>query len=275
MPKANTRDLLRTLRSGAADAPPLFFVHPSGGLSSIYQNVADSLSWPGPIIGIDARTPPIERPSETALRDMAGDYADLICAAEFPRPFRVFGWTIGGNIAAELAVHLIERSEPVAFLGVLEAVVPKPEFVLARPSDTDTLTRAYAETMTYIAETRLEEELPDTSPETVATALRAVGAIPADWGAREVAERLSVFLVIARGFLKFSPRRITVPLHLFEVTKRNVNHPTRPDDLGWGEHADELHKVEVPGDHYNMINREHAPELARIIDGCLERAPVA
>jgi len=150
--------------------------------------------------------------------------------------------------------------------------VPPPEFK-KRPTDDEALTQAYARTMAYAIGSKLDGPLADTSMKNIARVLGELRAIPAGWGEKEVAAQLATFIYIVRGFLAHEQRRVPIPMHVFQVAERNPNHkPQRPETLGWDGHAEELHHITVPGDHFSMMHEHNIPKLARLIDDRLQNA---
>ncbi|WP_084701211.1 non-ribosomal peptide synthetase [Streptacidiphilus anmyonensis] len=116
-----------TLRAG--DGAPLYCVHPTGGSATWYVPLARALpegsavaafQARGLVGGVDPRTVP----------GIAADYAAEIAAhgdsGDRNGPRSILGWSMGANIALELATQLAESGRPVAPLVLIEPYLPHP-----------------------------------------------------------------------------------------------------------------------------------------------------
>ncbi|MEU8603923.1 amino acid adenylation domain-containing protein [Streptomyces parvulus] len=105
--------------------PPLFCVHPAGGLAWSYagllQHIADR-----PVYGL--QTPNLDgtRPFPDSIEAMAAHYAAQLRTVQPHGPYRLLGWSFGGNVVQEIAVQLQEAGEEVALLAVMDAFPVPP-----------------------------------------------------------------------------------------------------------------------------------------------------
>lgn len=108
-------DVLLPLRESGG-GPPLFCVHPAGGLSWCYggliRHVRDR-----PIYGLQARRDPLPG----SLRELAADYVTQIRSVRPDGPYHLLGWSTGGIIAQEIAVQLRSAGQEVGLLAILDA----------------------------------------------------------------------------------------------------------------------------------------------------------
>ncbi|CRK56719.1 Siderophore biosynthesis non-ribosomal peptide synthetase modules @ Bacillibactin synthetase component F [Alloactinosynnema sp. L-07] len=100
--------------------PPLFCVHPGGGISWTYTGLIKHVDPSRPIYGIQARSLGKPEPRPTSLVEMAVDYADQIQLVQPAGPYHVLGWSFGGLAAHAMATELQRRGESVALLAVLD-----------------------------------------------------------------------------------------------------------------------------------------------------------
>jgi thioesterase domain-containing protein len=107
--------------------PPLFCIHPAGGLAWPYARLVGLLEADLPIYGIQARgiTQPDLAPRTT--RDMADGYVDHIRTVQPAGPYQLLGWSWGGRIAHEVAVRLRELGHEVALLAMLDSRPSTPD----------------------------------------------------------------------------------------------------------------------------------------------------
>jgi nonribosomal peptide synthetase DhbF len=101
--------------------PPLFCIHPLGGLSWCYAGLIRHLPSDYPIYGIQARglTQPDMRPQ--SIDQMARDYVDQIRTIQPDGPYHVLGWSFGGLAAHAVATRLQDDGCEVASLSILDA----------------------------------------------------------------------------------------------------------------------------------------------------------
>ncbi|GAA3441684.1 amino acid adenylation domain-containing protein [Planomonospora venezuelensis] len=100
----------------AGSLPPLFCVHPAGGLSWCYSGLIRHVP-DRPIYGLQARHDPLP----TSLRELAADYVAQLRQVQPAGPYHLLGWSTGGVIAQEMAVQLRLAGQEVALLAVLDA----------------------------------------------------------------------------------------------------------------------------------------------------------
>ncbi|MFH9643344.1 amino acid adenylation domain-containing protein [Streptomyces albidoflavus] len=117
---AHDYDILLPLRAGT-EGTPLFCVHPASGLAWSYRALATQLAPGAPVIGLQA--PGL---AEGAVRP--GSFEGMVdqLATEIRRvcpsgPYRLLGWSLGGNIAHALATRFQDEGERVELLALVDA----------------------------------------------------------------------------------------------------------------------------------------------------------
>ncbi|WP_159058711.1 amino acid adenylation domain-containing protein [Streptomyces caeruleatus] len=125
VPAHTALEVLLPLRT-TGHLPPLFCVHPSGGLAWPYAGLLGGLDPDRPLYGLQARG--LARPGEalpSSVEEMAADYLDRIRSVQPAGPYHLLGWSLGGLIAHELAVQAQAQGEEVALLALLDARTPR------------------------------------------------------------------------------------------------------------------------------------------------------
>ncbi|WP_143674485.1 non-ribosomal peptide synthetase, partial [Streptomyces sp. HG99] len=102
--------------------PPLFFIHPGGGISWSYSALIKQLGPQYPLYGIQARGLARPEPRPGSIEEMAVDYADQIQSVQPHGPYHLAGWSFGGLCAHALAAEFRRRGEPVALVAVLDVI---------------------------------------------------------------------------------------------------------------------------------------------------------
>lgn len=113
-------DVLLPLRPNG-EQPPLFCVHPAGGLSWCYAGLMTSLGTDYPIYGLQARgiSKSVEYPQ--TLDEMAADYINQIRTIQPVGPYHLLGWSLGGNIIQAMATQLQNQGETINLVAMLDA----------------------------------------------------------------------------------------------------------------------------------------------------------
>ncbi|KOU09329.1 amino acid adenylation domain-containing protein [Streptomyces sp. NRRL F-5755] len=101
--------------------PPLFCVHPSGGLSWCYAGLLRHLGPDLPVYGLQARGLAQRTTLPTTFEEMVADYVGQIRAVQPTGPYHLLGWSLGGALAHAIAVRLQARGERVALLAMLDS----------------------------------------------------------------------------------------------------------------------------------------------------------
>ncbi|GAA0517401.1 hypothetical protein GCM10009545_19310 [Saccharopolyspora thermophila] len=110
-------DVLLTLRGG--DGVPLFCVHPAAGLSWCYAGLLRHTDMP--LYGLQLRGVDGRDRLPATLDELASDYADQIQKVRPQGPYRLLGYSLGGNIAHAVAGELQSRGGHVDLLALLDS----------------------------------------------------------------------------------------------------------------------------------------------------------
>ncbi|WP_276730918.1 non-ribosomal peptide synthetase [Bacillus sp. (in: firmicutes)] len=113
-------DVLLPLRT-SGDKPPLFCVHPAGGLSWCYAGLMTNIGTDYPIYGLQARGIGQRDELPKTLDDMAADYIEQIRSIQPKGPYHLLGWSLGGNVVQAMATQLQHQGEEVSLVVMLDA----------------------------------------------------------------------------------------------------------------------------------------------------------
>ncbi|PTR23457.1 glutamate racemase [Rhodococcus sp. OK519] len=117
--------LVRLSRPEALAGEPLFCVHPVSGLAWCYTGLAEHLG-DRPLYGLQATG----TTHADSLVDLAREYVEQIRTVQPDGPYHLLGWSLGGNIAHEMAIQLRATGADVASLILLDShpsdAVPTP-----------------------------------------------------------------------------------------------------------------------------------------------------
>jgi amino acid adenylation domain-containing protein len=118
-PAVGGLDVLLPIRA-TGSRPPLFCVHPAGGLSWPYFGLLPHLPAEQPVYGLQARGF-TQGESPESVTAMAADYLGEIRAVQPSGPYHLMGWSLGGLVAFEAARLLQADGEETALLVLLDA----------------------------------------------------------------------------------------------------------------------------------------------------------
>ena len=118
-PDRSPLDVLLPLRPSGS-LPPLFCIHPGGGLSWSYSGLMRHLPSDRPIYGLQARGIAHPETSPQTLEEMAADYVTFVRQVQPTGPYHLLGWSFGGLVAHAMATHLQDQGETVALLALLD-----------------------------------------------------------------------------------------------------------------------------------------------------------
>jgi len=115
--------------------PPLFCIHPAGGLSWCYSGLLQHIRADYPIYGLQARGFNQPEILPQTLQEMVADYLGQIRAIQPAGPYHLLGWSFGGLVAYSLGSHLQLLGEQVALLVLLDTYPPDPELSRCVPDE--------------------------------------------------------------------------------------------------------------------------------------------
>ena len=109
------------LLNAGGTLPPLFCVHPVGGDVFCYAELARRIDPDQPFYGVRAQGLDGTQEPGQSIDAMARFYLDNIRQVQPSGPYRLMGWSMGGDIAWEMARQLKARGEEVEFLALIDA----------------------------------------------------------------------------------------------------------------------------------------------------------
>ena len=270
-PEAAEASTLVPLAIGGTGAP-LFCIHPAGGTVFCYRELADAFAGGRPVFGVQARGLDGSQPPHTTATEMAADYATAIRSAVPTGPIHLLGWSLGGNVAYEVARHLHADGREVGMLALLDSGLISGQRELSEADFLPLITALFpgqqAESL---------EELRQKSP----------------------LEQLEYFVrqAAVAGIVPDDPA--VVGPHIFDVFQANIKaiheHESLPYDgalllvrpgdqlktgalfddqtLGWSRLVKDVRVENVPGDHAHMLQQPAVARIAALVQARLDAKP--
>ncbi|UII73719.1 non-ribosomal peptide synthase/polyketide synthase [Pseudomonas sp. HN11] len=107
------------------EGTPLFMFHPSFGSVHCYTAIALALREQRPVFGVICRALAEEGVEVPEWQAMVEDYAGQLLSAQPQGAFRLAGWSLGGNLAMEVAYVLEQAGRDVEFVGWIDSAPPQ------------------------------------------------------------------------------------------------------------------------------------------------------
>ncbi|WP_017796090.1 amino acid adenylation domain-containing protein [Oceanobacillus kimchii] len=117
---SSSLNMLLPLRKSGSELP-LFCVHPAGGLSWCYAGLMSTLGPEFPIYGLQAKGISESEAKPESLVEMAQDYIAEMKSVQPEGPYRVLGWSLGGNVAHAITVELQKLGDEVELVFIMDS----------------------------------------------------------------------------------------------------------------------------------------------------------
>ncbi len=236
------------------DMAPVFIIHGAGGNVVDLFALARSMSYPGPVIGIQARGLARKEPPLATVEAMAVEYLRAIKARQPEGPYHLCGYSFGGLVAFEMARRLSEAGEGVGLLGLFDTMTSPLRWPLRLWPGF-----AFRRTVHFVAGLIAA---PDRTPAQRAGA----GRFPKSAPARVLKVAASAVIAAAR----YRPAYYPGELKLFTPIGRDPSLPS-PQSI-WRAHAEVLSVVDTAGSHLTMLAAPNAEAVAAALSRCLPAA---
>ncbi len=242
-------------------SPPVFLIHGLGGNVAGFFPMTRRMTYPGAVIGIQARGLAGKDPPHATVEAMAAEYLREVKARQPDGPYNLCGYSFGGLVAFEMARRLRESGDEVApgrpFRYDDEPAKMAVAFVALHCARAIGAVRRRRDRRPYpyLASGGLENGLPCLHGTARLLEVRAPPVF-SRWHA-------SALIASARYRPGFYPGELT----LFTPVEREPGLPS-PQAI-WRKHADALTIVETAGNHWTMFSGPNAESAAASLTRCL------
>ena len=259
------------LRAGGSGIP-LFLVHPAGGTVFCYQALAEALGADRPVYGLQAVGLDGLCPPHTSAAEMAAHYAAAVRGIQPHGPYLLGGWSLGGNLAFELAQQLAAQGEPIGLLALIDSGTLRPQREATEADFLPIILDMFPDEQMTLD--RLRRMTPKEHLDYFRSRAAAAGVALPEVGEDAIARVFDVFKANLKALWEHRPREYPGKITLFVGDEQPEGFDITADPaMGWGDWARggvEVHRI--PGKHLDLIRRPHVDLLAERLRGCLARA---
>ncbi len=104
-------------------SPPVFIIHGLGGNVAGLLSMTRRMTYPGAVIGIQARGLSGKDPALTTVEAMAAEYLKEVKARQPDGLYNLCGYSFGGLVAFEMARRLRDSGDEVALVGLFDTMM--------------------------------------------------------------------------------------------------------------------------------------------------------
>ncbi|MEY4766469.1 MAG: hypothetical protein RI907_3142 [Pseudomonadota bacterium] len=247
--------------------PPIFFVHAAGGSVMCYHELARHMSPDQPVYGLQAQGIEAGTTAAADLPAMARRYVAEVRAVQPQGPYRIAGWSMGGNIVFEMAHQLLQAGEDIALLGLLDASAQGFDDPTPVRDNAAILAEMFSNEFDVSAD--MLRALPqDTLIENAVALADSHQWFPPGFTVDQAHRILNVYRSSERSIKAHKPQAIACGAVLYrthELIEGEADH--EPEDRGWGPLIQGGVTIRaVPGNHINMVMPPHSKALAQAIE---------
>lgn len=270
--------LIVNYRKGTLRASPLFFIHPIGGGISCYAALNRYLNpdWPFYSIralGLEDASSPIDN-----IQTMARCYIQAIQNIQPQGPYFLGGWSMGGVVAYEIALQLIQQQQAVSGLILIDSPAPHSH---ERDAVEDFTT--FAKGLGFFPEQiqRLRQTLryQPTATQALLTQLldegQRIGVLPRGFDIEALQQLHTVFSAHSKALSTYTAAPMTTPIPSLYLEAQTVDNPLlglfgEKARTQWKQHLGRALMIRsLPGDHYTLVTEPHVAVLSTYINAFL------
>lgn len=250
---------------------PLFCVHPAGGTVFCYRDLAKELPGERAVYGLQANGIDGNRPPHETLAEMAAHYARVIRETHPEGTVHLVGWSLGGNIAFEVARQLRKRGTSVGIVALLDSGLLSPDAELREEDFLPLLSALFPAEMNLDLE-ELRQKPQDEQLQFFIDRASQAGIVPGELGADQLAANnalhiFGVFQANVKAVHQYVAESYDGEVHLFRPKDQGKTNSLFEDPvLGWRDVTRGVNVHEVPGDHAHMLQAPAVASLAERLD---------
>ncbi|MFD9631657.1 alpha/beta fold hydrolase, partial [Streptomyces violascens] len=246
--------------------PPVFCLHSGVGFALSYMPLARYIGGEYPIYGIQAPCVVGDAPLPETLEAAAAEYVRMIKEVRPDGPYHLFGWSLGGLLAYEVAVQLRAAGDEVGLLANLDSY-PRTGIVDDRDEQ-----GVLAWLLEGIGHHRSEFGERELTTADIIDALRRDGSPLARMGDRRMARMIDLMSHHQGLNTRYSPRDYDGTMQLFLAEHSDWGEAGTEKETLWRPHFSgplEVHRIACT--HDDILNPGPLAEIGPIVAAELDR----
>jgi thioesterase domain-containing protein len=207
-----------------------------------------------------------------SIEEMASHYLEALQTVQPEPPYLLGGWSLGGLIAFEMAQQLRQSGREVALVALIDTPAPTHTRLLATAKFLVTGVGPYI--WPYVSDyLRLMSASEGNGHSMVRTISRELYSLTASQSTVRRILRIAQAAMVASS--NYRPQ-----LYPGQLTLLRVQNQSAPDDqfqtLGWNKlSAKEIEVHQLPGHHFDILQKPHVQVLASRLQTCIDRVQAA
>jgi thioesterase domain-containing protein/acyl carrier protein len=238
---------------------PLFCVHPAGGMATVYRTLAIHLDSDMPVYGLQARGVELPEPGHTSIEEMAHCYIEALLKVQPQGPYRLLGWSFGGNVALEMTHQLESTGAEVEILVLLDTSLVSAGTVSAEMDEVQGILD-----MAKNLGIAIDGIPTDQAKQRVLGAMIGHGLLPAEADMLLLQRIVDDMQRSVRLMHRHEAKKINAPILYLRASD---NLATRLDASLSSVTSGRVIIEHVLQTHFKMCTEESSPDLARQING--------
>lgn len=259
-PQVTESSLLVPLSVGGP-AEPMFCIHPAGGTVFCYRELASHFAGQRSVLGVQARGLDGRDAPHQTLQEMATAYADAISAANPQGPVNLVGWSLGGNIAYEVARQLRSVGRTIGMLALLDSGMLADQDSISE-DDFLPLIAALFPGQQHESLEELRQKQPGEQLAYFIQQAAKAGLVPDDESL--VGPHIfDVFQANIKAVHDYQPAELPCRMLLIRPADQIRTSALFDDQcLGWSKMVTSIELATVSGDHAHMLQQPAVSEIA-------------
>jgi thioesterase domain-containing protein len=245
---------------------PFFCVHPAGGNTFVYKELAELLGTEQPFHAIQSDGLDDELLEDLTIAGMAASYVAAIRAVRPHGPVHLGGWSMGGLVAFEMAQQLRAAGGEAGLLVLFDTrAFTRPDDVDELPEDDVDILHALLGADLSLSLAQLQALPAHRVLSHVVEEGRRRGHLAADFGIEQAKRLLTVYKRNRRLMWDYLPRPYPGAMTLIQARERRPGE-NPPIGLGWDPLiAGGLATHLVPGNHNNLMIPPYVGAVAELL----------
>jgi thioesterase domain-containing protein/acyl carrier protein len=246
--------------------PPLFCIHPAGGVATVFGEVARAIRSDRPIFGIQTRG--LERGEKpfNSFSEMIDVYADAISKINPTESLNIIGYSAGCSIAHRIACLFAERGYVVGLLGLIDGLPRVRRNHETARSNEELLREMLKDHGFDIDDNASTNDLYNlflkisidkdfVSPET-----------PVDW----IDRMLNEMILSSQRLSAFTPCKGSFKAVYFSAELGDITPEIIEGRLAWKNYCTNVTYIPIHATHTRMLDPEPSRKIAAAIDALLD-----